>query len=630
MPSRTRKIVPNTPLHRMIAGRLSSRYKMADQEHTKKTEKWRKAEDTMLAYIPETDADRARSGKRDGGVPTYTTIQIPYTYALVMTAHTYMTSVMLSRNPVHQFAGWNGQGENESLALETLMNYQTVVGGALPVYYIWLYDVIKYGVGVIGEYWDKETIQFGELVDLAPPGSKKPQLEQVTKQAEGYQGLRRYNVSPFDFMHDPRVPIGQFQTGEFCMVRRRIAWNDLLRRGAQGYYTNLEEVKRAGAEHTSQSQANGESSQLVRPDYFLHDGDESSKHPAVIDAIEAYVDLVPSEWGVGTSNFPEKWVFSCTSDFTVIFGASPHGAAHGKFPFDVGEIEIEGYGAFNRGIPEIMEPIQNTVDWLVNAHFFNVRASLNNQFIVDPSRVYLRDIQKSSAGFVWRLRPEAYGTPVDAAIKQFPVHDVTANHMNDMDSMLGVGQRMLGISDQIMGMLEPGGRKSATEIRTATGFGVNRLKTGSEYFGVSAFSPHAIKGVITTQQYFDVPKKLRIVGDQAMFAGENFVNVDPTQLAGMWDYVPVDGTLPVDRFAQITLWKDMLAQVGALPQVQQQFDIGKIFAWMMQMGGIRNVEKFKIQVLPPGMAPGAGALPMPGAPPGPGTTPMLGPPPTSY
>ena len=35
--------------------------------------------------------------------------------------------------------------------------------------------------------------------------------------------------------------------------------------------------------------------------------------------------------------------------------------------------EVEGVGLWTRGIPEIMEPVQNTVDWLINTHFYNVR-----------------------------------------------------------------------------------------------------------------------------------------------------------------------------------------------------------------------------------------------------------------
>ena len=149
---------------------------------------------------------------------------------------------------------------------------------------------------------------------------------------------------------------------------------------------------------------------------------------------------------------------------------------------------------YTRGIPEIMDGIQNTVDWLINTHFFNVRASLNNQFIVDPSKLVIKDVQNTGPGFLWRLRPEAYGTDITKMFYQVPVQDITRSNISDFSTMLGIGERTLGVNDQIMGALSTGsGRKTATEVRTTTGFGVNRMKTICEYMSASGFSPHSQK-----------------------------------------------------------------------------------------------------------------------------------------
>jgi hypothetical protein len=138
--------------------------------------------------------------------------------------------------------------------------------------------------------------------------------------------------------------------------------------------------------------------------------------------------------------------------------------------FDVLECEVEGYGMYTRGIPEIMDGVQNTVDWLINTHFFNVRSSLNNQFIVDPSKLVIKDVQNTGPGFLWRLRPEAYGTDITKMFMQVPVQDVTRSNISDFQTMLGIGERTLGVNDQIMGALSTGsGRKTATEVRTTTG-----------------------------------------------------------------------------------------------------------------------------------------------------------------
>lgn len=315
---------------------------------------------------------------------------------------------------------------------------------------------------------------------------------------------------------------------------------------------------------------------------------------------------------MGNAESAEKWVFTLTADEKLILGARPLGAIHGQFPFSVIESEMEAYGLWNRGIPELVDPLQRTMDWLLNTHFYNIRAALNNQFLVDPTRVNMKDMEKGGPGFIFRLRPNAYGQDVRTMVTQFPVQDVTQTHMKDLDAMLAVGERMTGINEQMFGVLAGGGRKTATEIRTSTGFGTNRQKTQTEWISASGFYPHEEKLVKNTLQYFDAQTKIRIVGDAAQAAGGGFLTVDPVVISGEYDMVPVDGTMPVDRFAQVTMWKDLLStltssQIGM--QVLSQWDIGKLIGWVFSLGGLKNVGQFKLQVLPPGVAPQGNVVP---------------------
>ena len=294
-------------------------------------------------------------------------------------------------------------------------------------------------------------------------------------------------------------------------------------------------------------------------------------------------------------------MFSVTADFGLVFGAQPLGALHNKFPFHVLEFEPEAYGLINRGIPEIIEPIQTTMDWLINSHFYNVRKVMNDQFVVDPSRVVMKDLLDPLPGNLIRLRPSAYNTDTRTAINQLQVTDVTQNHLRDIQLMLALGERTLGVSDQILGALSGGGRKTATEVRAASTFGISRLKTVSEYFSSMGWAPLAQMMVQNSQQYYDADKKFRIVGDLVQEAGQQFIQVNPESITGFFDFIPVDGTLPVDRMAQANLWTQMFAQIQKMPQVAQQYDLGRIFAWVAQLAGLKNINQFKIQIQPDGV-----------------------------
>lgn len=603
MPKFTINLHKESELHKRLVKKITSRVKMAENEHQRKRPKWREAEERTLAFLPETEVDSVRRNKRQNkGMPQFTTIQIPYSYAVLMSAHTYWTSVFFARNPIHQFQGRHGEGEQQTQAMEALISYQVEVGQFMGPYYIWLYDAGKYGAGIVGQYWDRQKLHYGSLVEMPDPLTMKPTLYQTTAEIEGYVGNAVYNVSIWDFMHDPRVSLKNFQKGEFVCCRTRLGWHKIVERLDAGYYCK-EQVDLLKNNVPTDRGLTDTSDQLVRPQfdkllYSTYLDDE--KHPVGFVGWEFYVDLIPSEWGVGQTTFPQKWCFTINEELDTIIGATPIGYYHCKFPFDVLEAEIEGYGVYTRGIPEIMDPIQNTMDWLMNTHFFNVRAALNNQFIVDPSKLVVKDVQNGGPGFVWRLRPEAYGSDLNKLFMQVPVNDVTRSHVNDFQTMLGIGERTFGVNDQIMGSLNTGAsRKTATEVRTTTGFGVNRQKTITEWMSATAFASHAQKLVQTSQQYYDSSAKLKRVGSLALEAGERFMNVSPEDITGFFDLVPVDGTLPVDRMAQANLWKEMMGNLRMMPpQVAAQYDWTRIFAWVAQLAGLKNINQFKIQVLP--------------------------------
>src|SRR3990167_1537487 len=269
MPSMTKIVPPRDPLHKKLVDMLSSRIKLAQKGQSDQYAKWQKAEDTILAYVPESDLDAQRRTKRESnGEPKYTTIKLPYTYALLMSAHTYLTSVFFARSPVHQFAGRHGETEDQVQALEALIAYQTEVGELLGPYYLWLYDCLKYGVGVIEEYWENEEIQFASIQEQPDPLDPAQMVKmQIRAKMPGYSGNRICNISPFDFLPDPRVATGRYQQGEFVFVRKRLSWETIVRRKAQGYYMNVEELTEGVWKDFAMSVGNDpQQSQLVRPE----------------------------------------------------------------------------------------------------------------------------------------------------------------------------------------------------------------------------------------------------------------------------------------------------------------------------------------------------------------------------
>lgn len=602
MPSLTleEEIDPKTQLHAMIIEEVRRRVRFSERSFSTQRLAWRKAEDEIIAYIPESAADGKRRNERENsGVPKYTTIKVPYTYAVVMALHTYICQVFLSRSPIFQFDGRHGEGQQQVLALEAYLDYQVKVGRMLPGLYSWLYDAAKYGVGIIDLYWTEQIRRVTEIQFTADPMTGIESREQVTMELPGYKGNQITNTSPRDWLPDPRVTMREFQQGEYCGSRIKLSWLEVKNRERNGYYTNVKHLDRNISPRFTDER--DDDSQVIRPDDEMVEfsasrtSDSSLRHPDIVPAYQMFIELIPSMWGLSDSDYPEKWVFTVSADWKVVLGAQPHGAYHCEFPYHFIELEPDAYALSNRGMPEILKGVQDTLDWLLNSHMYNVRASNNNLFMVDPMRIVMKDLTHPVPGGAIRMRPGSSAMQGEP-LKQLQIQDITRNNMGDFVQMIGVGERTSGINDQMLGAFTKTGRRTATEVRTSSVGGVSRQKVTAEYMSCVGFDTLAKQMVQNSQQYMDVELTLKIVGNLSQLAGTQWMEVTPDMIMGFFDFVPVDGTLPIDRFAQANLWKEIMMGVAQTPQLAVEYSLARIFAWTAQLAGLRNIDRFRIEL----------------------------------
>src|SRR5512138_3478159 len=104
-------------LHKKIISNFDSRKRLAKgTARSKQQKQWEQNEDTYTAYMPETDVDDVQKAETKGAKLEYTTISIPYSYAMLLTAHTYYTSVFLARDPIFQLKGRHGEAQDAETA----------------------------------------------------------------------------------------------------------------------------------------------------------------------------------------------------------------------------------------------------------------------------------------------------------------------------------------------------------------------------------------------------------------------------------------------------------------------------------------------------------------------------------
>jgi hypothetical protein len=595
------ELKPDSPRYKKIRRRLEEYIKLSEGKMQDLHEQWRLAEDKFYCYIPEKEIDVLRKNKHiQEGKPQYVTMVIPYSYAMLMTAHTYWTSVFFSRNPVFQFMARHGETKLNERAIEALIDYQNTVGQWLVPLYIWLLDKGKYGVGILGLHWCEEWGQISRIEEVEDTflgmGTGKFKKKKNTSRVLKYQGNKLYNVRPFDWFPDPRVSLHRFQEGSFEGRYVEIAWEEIIANREYNGYFNIEELRKKQYGPRWKPRDEG-SAGPVRPEAELFATNERDGPPALVPSYEINVKVIPSDWELGSDEHVEKWTFTITSDFQLIYGARPCGEFHDKFPKALAMMEAEGYALSSRGIMEILEPMQRTLDWLINTHFYNVRKTLNNQFIVDPSKVHMNDLLDPRAGGIIRLLPAAYGGDVRTIMQQVQTVDVTRTHIADAQMMMEMMQRVVGITDSVMGVMPGAGRRTAQEVRTSTQMSTNRLKTMTELASAMGFAPLSQMLVSNTQQYYDREMLFKIAGNTLTPGAENFLNITPDDIAGFYDYVPVDGTLPIDRYAQAQLINQILQMVATNPALSMQYDMGGMFAWAAQLAGFNNIGQFRFKTV---------------------------------
>jgi len=577
--------------------------------------RWQANERRFQAYILQQDFEKMLSdSNKKGMTPSATSITVPYAYATVWTIVTYLTHTFCGRKPIFQVGSYAAEAVEPARKMETMLQFGADYGKMVWTIFQWMIDGQIYGMGAVRNLWITKYKNKVQQVQGSPLGAIAPDFlsSSVMTQSVPYlsfEGNETVNIDPYRFFPDPRVPMSKVnEKGEFVFWRTYEGKHALKKAEAAGTVSWIDAIGRGGS-----NEQGTDNDQSMRD--LLTGGDahpESSSHPFLRDDYhqidQGTVELIPVEWGLGPESVPEKWLFSIANKRQVI-QAEKFDADHDRHPVSVIEPNSIGYGFGQLGVVDMLGPIQDILSWFVNSHVFNVRSALNNMFVVDPAFVELQDLKNPEPGKIIRLKPTAMGRDVRTMLQQLPVSDVTANHVMDMQNFMRMGDVLSATNDNLRGVQESGGRKSATEVRVSSESGASRLAAIARLCSAQGVTDLAGQQASNIQQYQSMEFYLRIVGQEGMM-----VPIGPSDVQGDF-YFPVhDGTLPLDRIALFDIWRQIWTDVSTNPMLMMQYNGPAIFEHMAELGGAQNISNFRIQVSPPGaeMPPGVIPFPMPG------------------
>jgi hypothetical protein len=583
------KLRPDSELHRETLQKLNAMYDFSKREMQKNYWRWNYAEQRIQAWTSLTDYQRVMEAvavDKSSGPPEPVSVIVPYSYATLHAAATFIAQVLLGRKPVFPLLAVRGTEVERARLMEiAIQSNLDASRGQETLWQFACWDPLVYGFGAAKNAWEERDGQTIRWI-----AGKRELATETT-----FAGNVVSAIDPYSFKPDPRVPIHECNLrGDFMFCDEQLSETVLKDMNKDG---TLKWVDQGIAKDRQYSRDHQGGSDEARRRIKIGIRGEIMQTPTDVIGFhtvrEGTVRLNPKDWELGDSDRSELWKFTWMQG--QILQAEPLGMIHSMHPMVATEPASFGHDFMSISMHDMIGPFQDILSWLVSSRMENVRTSINNMFAADPSRVEINDIRSSPIGRIIRLKQQAMGLPVRDAIMQIMVQDVTQGHINDIQVMRILADTITGVNDNMRGIQTAGGRRSATEARMAMQNGASRLSQFAIRVSGQAMQPLANQQIMNIQQFMPDKMWIEQTGDDG---SPNSTQITPEMIAGFFNYQVSDGTLPYDKTALVEIWKDIMFGVAKDPELRQTYDLPRIFDYTAELGGAKNIGTFKRQMAP--------------------------------
>jgi len=587
-----RDLHPTSEYHREIISKITHRATESYNEISRKYHLWREIDESLNVYI-RIDEDEQDTKTMDDRRPV--SMVIPLEYGVLETYLTFMGSIFFD-DPMFRYKQQEPQDVKKAALLEHLVQFQSHRAKMLLNLHTIFRDSFAYGFGIGAPAWmrtwgyktRREPIK--ELSNL--DGEEKivgydESRERVVK----YEGNVLNNIDPYLCLPDPNVGIHEIQKGSYFSWVEKTDYETLLEEERDDdQMFNVRYMSKVMDGRTSIVKE-----QTGRDAKFGKFGDErktSTNRP--FDVIHMIVKLIPKEWNLGTEDYPEKWYFKVAAD-SYVLKAAPLGLNHDMFPVASCAPKYDGYKITPLSDAELLYPMQEAVNWFINSHIANVRKTINDIIIVDPSMVNLPDLQTSEPGKIVRLKQSAWGRSVKDAVMQLQMTDVTRGHVNDAMMLLGLANSLLGVDTTSTVRRNTSERVSSAEARNDILSSNNKLTKTAKIVGMQLMydlsymiGSHTIQ-LMEQTQYVDIVGRYQDVLE-AEYPGENSIPVTREDIDINYDIEIQDGISAGSE--DIQAMTGFLQTAMSSPELAQDIDINRLFKAVARATGFKNVHEF--------------------------------------
>lgn len=572
---------------------------------------------SLTSYMPADEADAAVKGA-DWRKPV--NVVVPITSASLEMYLTYFTSVFLG-SPIHRYRGMGGQESIIAAAKhELLVDRQAQWFGYGLRHQTHLRDAMAYGRGLMALEWyhhkarrpisvELEPFTYEAMKDILPSSVKEGDWIRLLREHTLYEGTKLRNVDPYRCIYDPNVAPNDIQDGTFVGWMYRTDSEQLLKREFEpesrmfnAKYAHLWANKGHGYSCYYDDYETGRNTATKTEDL---DSSMVPQHKRRVDVVTLYIDIIPSEWGLGDEDYPVKWMFSVAGD-RILIQCEPCDYMHGMFPVVAAAPNTDGYSVFP--VSHLMSTygMQLTVDFLNKSHMDNIRKAINDMIIFDPTAIEEEDIKNPGPGKLIRLARSHMnrGVSIDQYIKQLNVTDVTRGHAEDMMRMIDLMRQANGTVDITMGDLSKlPERPTEAGINAATSGALSRLQRLASIYSEQTMTPLGLMLAYNNVQYLDAPMSVPITGrheemlmrEYPELARNGGFNVAPDDLDVNIQVVPYDGSRsePNDLASLDQMMQILLQVPENVEEISKRYPIAQVFSQWLRKRGATDIAEMQ-------------------------------------
>ena len=306
-----------------------------------------------------------------------------------------------------------------------------------------------------------------------------------------------------------------------------------------------------------------------------------------------YCRIVPSDFGmdVPAKGTPQIWKFVIVNMQYIVY-AECKSNAHDYLPIILGQPFESNLKYQQKALPEELATLQDLASKLWSMEIASSRRIVANREVYNPLLVRAEDMNNPSEAAKIPLRNAAYNQDIRQAVYSIPYSDPAIGTRSSLAQ--GIAQFATIVTGQ---------------NQVTNGQFVKGNKTNDQFNEVLARSDsrQVAMAVLLEDQFFSVLKHILLYDllqyQQPMrvfdLDSKQEIEVAPEKFLDTSIEFTINDSLSIgeDNVSPDTIMVAMQS-MQAIPQLAQQYDIGKVFAFMMDKSGLKHLEQFLLKQQP--------------------------------